>query len=105
MVWRINTSCESVYIWSTLFETEDYYDKVLINQKMYSGEASINEILPSSFEVYFTSDESVTDNGFVLEWNCYRSAQKALTGLIRLIILFLFICYLVKWRHRNVSPF
>ena len=96
MVWRINTSCDSVYIWSTLFETEEYYDKVMINQKLYSGEVSINEILPSNFEVYFTSDESVTDKGFVLEWNCNERPPKALTGLIRVIILFSFICYLVK---------
>ena len=96
MVWRINASCDSVYIWSTLFETEEYYDKVMINQKLYSGEVSINEILPSNFEVYFTSDESVTYNGFVLEWNCNGRPPTTLTGLIRVIILFSFICYLVK---------
>ena len=78
MVWRINTTCDSVYIWSILFETEEYYDKVLIDHKMYSGDLSINDVLPPNFEVYFTSDESVTDNGFVLKWNCDGSPKKGL---------------------------
>ena len=72
----------SVYIWSALFETEEYYDKVLINHKMYSGDIFINEVLPPNFEVYFTSDESVTDNGFVLEWSCNDRPQKGFITVI-----------------------
>ena len=50
----------------------------MINQKVYSGDIFIIEVLPPSFEIYFTSDGSVTDNGFLLNWNCDGRLQKGI---------------------------
>ena len=54
---------------STIFETEKY-DYVTIDDTKYSGSTAIDTILSTNFTVVFQSDESETDNGFVLNWNC-----------------------------------
>ena len=55
---------------STFFETEEDYDYVTIDDTEYSGSTAIDTILSTNFTVVFQSDESETDNGFVLNWNC-----------------------------------
>ena len=67
--WPVNSDCESVHILSTMFATVGY-DKVTIDGKEYSGKTEINQIVPTNFTVYFNSDYSETDDGFILNWNC-----------------------------------
>ena len=55
---------------STIFETEEDYDNVTIDDTQYSGSTAIDTILSTNFTVVFQSDESGTTNGFVLNWNC-----------------------------------
>ena len=69
--WDVNADCDEVRIISTQFETEECCDHVTIAISQYSGESIVvNHTVGSSFSVKFTSDGSVTHNGFVLEWSC-----------------------------------
>ena len=68
--WPIKSGCETVHILSAFFKTEDGYDKLTIDGIEYSGEEKINQIVSNNFTVYFSSDRSVSDHGFILNWNC-----------------------------------
>ena len=68
--WTINSDCEKVRIESVTFLTEFRYDFVTIEGEVYSGNAIIDQDVPPDFTVSFNSDNSVTDDGFILNWAC-----------------------------------
>ena len=68
--WEIESDCESVHIFSNIFKTEKDIDIVRINDKTYSGEISINEVIRSNFSVSFDPQMYRTEFGFMLEWRC-----------------------------------
>ena len=70
MNWPVNSDCETVHILSTSFKTEKTYDKLTIDGIEYSGERKVNQVLPNNFTVYYESDYSGTDEGFILNWSC-----------------------------------
>ena len=70
LYWPINSNCETVHILSTLFKTETYWDKAIIDRIQYSGNTNINQIVSTNFTVGFLSDGSITDEGFILNWSC-----------------------------------
>ena len=73
MNWSINSNCESIIISSSLFKIEKDYDSLIINGKNFSGDQSISMVVPASFELQFRADNSITDDGFILEWKCHSS--------------------------------
>ena len=76
MNWTVNSNCESITIWSTLFQTESYFDTVTINHKQYSGRQTVYDVIGTpNFTVNFVSDESVTDDGFILQWKCLEKQK------------------------------
>ena len=69
--WRVNTDCETVYITSSLFQTENNYnDRLTIDGLEYYGIKKINQIVPKDFIIHFSSDGVGTDDGFILSWIC-----------------------------------
>ena len=70
LFWPINSNCETVHILSTFFKTESYWDKVIIDRIEHSGDKNVNQIVSTNFTVEFLSDGSITDEGFILNWNC-----------------------------------
>ena len=75
MKWPINTNCETVHIISTLFKTYNNKDKVTIDGIEYYGERKVNQIVSKNFTIYFSSNESGTDKGFILNWSCTQWAE------------------------------
>ena len=43
----------------------------------YSGTAAVNVVVGNNFTVSFSSDDSVTDTGFVLGWSCEIPRQQS----------------------------
>ena len=75
--WPINSDCQIVHIWSSLFKVSDMkahffapFDKVTIDEMEYTGHRNVNQIVSANFTVYFYSSSSHTDDGFVLNWSC-----------------------------------
>jgi len=69
--WPISSDCDSVRVWSTQFSTEERYDYLTINSQDYSGETTIDTIVPyRSFTIRWHSDGSQTKTGFILNWAC-----------------------------------
>ena len=69
-IWPVYSDCESVRMISTKFETEYDWDYVTIDDSEYTGTGRLDIILPTNFTVEFYSDDSGTDEGFTLHWNC-----------------------------------
>ena len=70
IVWQVNTNCTNVEIKSAAFAIEDGWDFLRIEDETYTGNDVIDQQVPANFEVTFTSDEMITDTGFILDWNC-----------------------------------
>ena len=70
MEWAINSSCESIHIISTLFQTESSLDIVTIEGIEYSGSATVNQIVATNVLVRFSSDAANSYQGFILSWHC-----------------------------------
>jgi len=68
--WKISANCPMVNLISTMFETESGYDYVTIAGTRYEGSDEISITVPDATIVYFHSDDSATEPGFVLEWTC-----------------------------------
>ena len=68
--WPINSGCETVHILSSRFQTQRGYDFLRIDGIQYSGDQKINQVVSENFTIRFTSDYSVTDDGFILTWEC-----------------------------------
>ena len=68
--WSINSDCEKVRIKSVKFKTQKMYDIITIDDKIYSGNAIIDQVAPSNFTISFKSSKFNTDTGFVIHWNC-----------------------------------
>jgi len=67
--WEISANCTRVHVWPTMFDIETNADKLFIDEHAVSG-LSVSYYTENEFEVTFMSDFSVTDNGFVLNWEC-----------------------------------
>ena len=71
MEWQIDAACDEVRVISTYLLTENDSDFVYVDERQYSDDAEIDQIVPkSSFKVRFTSDSSYNYDGFRLEWSC-----------------------------------
>ena len=72
--WPVYSDCESVWVRSTSFDTQYYYDTVRVGETEYSGSIQIYTVMPSNFTVIFHSDGSTRSNGngFELEWDCLQ---------------------------------
>ena len=72
--WYVNAGCESVRIQSELYQIEWGYDFLTISdisgEKRFTEGETINALLYGQFTVQFTSDSSVSDEGFILVWTC-----------------------------------
>ena len=68
--WMVESDCETVLLESEYMQLEHGYDFVIIAGQEYTGSAVISTILPGSFEILFTSDSSVTADGFRFNWRC-----------------------------------
>ena len=75
----MRSSCESVHIISTVFQTEDSNDVLTINGIRYSNaygkpNSMVNQIVPTNFTVYFMarsfSGWRDADVEFLLNWSC-----------------------------------
>ena len=81
--WHINADCVEVSIVSTQFDTEVNFDYVTIDNVPYSGRqwymgtTVVTEIVQSPLVVSFSSDGSITDEGFVLEWECIPGKEQS----------------------------
>ena len=63
-----------------MLKTEKKYDYVTIEDIHYSNRQQIDIILSNYFTVAFHSDESKTDKGFLLKWNCLNWGQWTSVG-------------------------
>ena len=72
--WHVHAECEYVQIQSGSFKTEVGYDIVTISdasmEKQFSGTEYINDVLLGNFSIRFVSDGSISDDGFLLVWEC-----------------------------------
>ena len=68
--WYVESNCLTVHLWSQWFHTEHGYDEVSINGDYFTGNLTVDIIVPADFFVRFTSDGSYTEDGFILQWNC-----------------------------------
>ena len=83
--WNLNTDCDQVHIVSTQFAIEPDFDIVTIDNVPYSGKVGnstmgsitgtgfltvVDQVVPGQSVVLFSSDGTITDSGFVLEWQC-----------------------------------
>ena len=69
--WPVTTSCQSVKVVSTIFDTETTYDYLTLDGVQYSGNNGIDITVPTgNFVIYFQSDGSVVGGGFDLTWTC-----------------------------------
>ena len=79
--WDVDVECDKVRITSTIFNTEECCDFVIIDKSAYSGTARIDQIIEKRrFKVSFNSDSTETRKGFSLTWSCVPK-----TGLFILI--------------------
>ena len=68
---------------SSHFYIEQNYDFLTIDGETHTGSESIYQEVPSYFTVSFTSDESETCTGFILDWRCgfiYDNARNMAIG-------------------------
>jgi hypothetical protein len=72
IVWQINADCDWVNVISTELQTENWHDRLYVHNMayIYSHETQVSAVVPGLFHVQFTSDGSVTGEGFVLNWRC-----------------------------------
>ena len=76
--WSVNSDCDTVHILSTFFKTHndhagcglEFTDKLTIDGIDYFGKQQVNQIVSGDFTIYFASDATGTDEGFVLNWSC-----------------------------------
>ena len=53
-----------------MFEIEDWYDRLRIDDEWFTGRTDISYVGHSSVDVAFISDYSVSGVGFLLRWEC-----------------------------------
>jgi len=58
-------------------QIQQYYDFLVIDGFSYNGMQQVHQVVPSSFNVTFHSDESITSEGFVLQWTCTDGSATA----------------------------
>ena len=83
ITWTVESDCTGgVHVYSTYFNTESVYDQVTIGGNSYSGADVVIDLeMPNSFIVSFTSDESITDTGFNINWECIPSLTEGIIEL------------------------
>ena len=78
--WLIKSNCDQVQITSTMFDTEECCDMLIIDKTSYSGNTTINQLVEKrTFNVQFISDSTTTGNGFLLKWGCSLQTAAAKT--------------------------
>lgn len=68
--WEVASDCDRVYIHSEQLELEADYDYLTIDDRRYTAEDQIHQLVSPMFSVLFHSDSDTTNVGFVLHWTC-----------------------------------
>ena len=87
--WKINAECNNIQIVSSYFDTQPDNDILTIDGEMYSGNKTINQtVQKEKFLVTFTSDDTETHSGFLLQWKCKGKLLVHLLHLLQIFNLF-----------------
>ena len=74
--WTIIPECDTIYFQSSVFDLEEYFDYLSIlsgsQNQTFTGSTIIDFSLSVStmVQIRFTSDSSITKDGFILKWSC-----------------------------------
>ena len=63
--WYVDSACDEVTVYSSVFDTEKKWDYLTLNGKKYHGiDKKINQKVPGDFIVHFDTDNSVSGSDY-----------------------------------------
>ena len=71
VLWTVHSECENIYIYTEQFSIESDYDWFHVDEERFSGYNLWEHYVVGNFTlVWFESDETNSDEGFIVHWQC-----------------------------------